>query len=129
MADAITVLIVDDETLIHPTLQDALEDGGFATTAASKPAEAIALLEAEGAAFSALVTDINLGSKLTGWDIAKRARELNPDIPVVYMTGFADNEWPVNGVPNSVLLTKPFAAAQLVTAVSQLLNAAPTKPA
>jgi DNA-binding NtrC family response regulator len=128
VADSVTVLIVDDETLIHPTLQDALEEGGFATTAASEPDQAIAMLEAEGASFSALVTDINLGSKLTGWDIAKRAREINPDIPVVYMTGFADNEWSANGVPNSVLLTKPFAGAQLVTAVSQLLNAATTKP-
>ena len=128
MSDAITVLIVDDETLIHPTLQDVLEDGGFATATASTPDNAIAMLEAEGQAYSALVTDINLGAKLTGWDIARRAREINPDIPVVYMTGFADNEWPANGVPNSVLLTKPFAGAQLVTAVSQLLNAALTKP-
>jgi DNA-binding response OmpR family regulator len=86
------------------------------------------MLEAEGQTYSALVTDINLGAKLTGWDIARRAREINPDMPVVYMTGFADNDWAANGVPNSVLLTKPFATAQLVTAVSQLLNAATTKP-
>jgi hypothetical protein len=39
------------------------------------------------------------------------------------MTGAAAEEWGAHGVPNSILLTKPFAPAQLVTAVSQLLNA------
>jgi len=43
-------------------------------------------------------------------------------MPIVYMTGDSADEWPSKGVPNSILLTKPFAPAQLVTAVSQLLN-------
>ena len=59
---------------------------------------------------------------------AKQARELDPNFPVVYMTGAAADQWPVHGVPNSVLLTKPFAPAQLVTAISNLLNAAPLPP-
>jgi hypothetical protein len=40
------------------------------------------------------------------------------------MTGDAADEWASKGVPESILLHKPFAPAQLVTAVSQLLNAA-----
>jgi hypothetical protein len=43
-------------------------------------------------------------------------------LPVVYITGATADEWAIQGVPNSILLTKPFAPAQLVTAVSQLLN-------
>jgi hypothetical protein len=39
------------------------------------------------------------------------------------MTGVAADDWLAEGVPNSILLKKPFAPAQLVTAVSQLLNA------
>jgi hypothetical protein len=38
------------------------------------------------------------------------------------MTGASAHDWGSKGVPNSVLLTKPFANAQVVTAVSQLLN-------
>ena len=53
------------------------------------------------------------------------AREINPTIPVIYMTGTHGEEWASKGVPNSVLLIKPFAPAQIVTAVSQLLNANP----
>ena len=71
----------------------------------------------------ALVTDINLGSgKLDGWNVARCAREIDPDFPVVYMTGDSADEWASKGVPNSILITKPFAPAQLVTAISQLLN-------
>jgi DNA-binding NtrC family response regulator len=71
-----------------------------------------------------LITDVNLGrDKLSGWDVAKRARELNPSVAVIYMTGDSGHDWAANGVPNSVLLLKPFAPAQVVTAVSQLLNA------
>jgi DNA-binding response OmpR family regulator len=69
------------------------------------------------------VTDINLGhGPLSGWDVARRGKEVNP-VPVVYMTGDSAAHWAAQGVPNSVLLTKPFAPAQLLTAVSQLLNA------
>jgi hypothetical protein len=45
--------------------------------------------------------------------------------PVVYMTGASADQWTSQGVPNSILLQKPFAPAQLMTAVSQLLNAPP----
>jgi hypothetical protein len=48
-------------------------------------------------------------------------RQIDPAFPIVYMTGAAAGDWASN-VPNSILLNKPFAPAQLVTAVSQLLN-------
>jgi hypothetical protein len=41
------------------------------------------------------------------------------------MTGAAAEQWTSQGVPNSLLLNKPFAPAQVVTAVSQLLNQTP----
>jgi DNA-binding response OmpR family regulator len=83
------------------------------------------LLKAADSAFRALVTDIHLAGKLDGWDVARAAREINCNLAVVYMTGAAAQEWASKGVPNSLLLIKPFAPAQLVTAVSQLLNAVP----
>ena len=43
-------------------------------------------------------------------------------MPVIYMTGTHSEQWASKGVPNSVLLAKPFAPAQLVTAISKLLN-------
>ena len=70
------------------------------------------------------MTDINLGGdKLSGWEVARHAREINPDFPVIYMSGDSAEEWASQGVPRSIMLAKPFAPAQLVTAVAQLLNA------
>ena len=59
---------------------------------------------------------------MTGWEVAKQARQIEPEFPIVYMTGAAADDWASHGVPHSILLVKPFAPARLVTAVSQLLN-------
>jgi CheY-like chemotaxis protein len=105
----------------------ALEGAGFAVVTASNGHEAIALLEREGAPLvRALLTDIDLGTEVNGWDVARHARELYPGIPVVYVTGGSAEEWSAHGVPNSVVICKPFVPIQVVTAVSQLLNATPT---
>lgn len=119
------ILIIEDEFIIQEMVQGALSEGGFETEITASGEEAMTLLEDGNGKYRALITDINLQGTLTGWDVAKSARELNPEIPVVYMTGAAADQWPSHGVPNSVILQKPFAPAQVVTAISQLLNQIP----
>ena len=121
MEPAVLLLIVENEPAIRNLLQASFEDGGFAVMLASSGEEAIAALDANHGV-RALVADINLDSKLTGWDVARHGREMNPDLPVVYVTGSEKHDWASLGVPNSVLIEKPFAPAQVLTAVSQLLN-------
>lgn len=123
--DRILVLIVEDEALIQLELEAALHDGGYATENSGE--SAIAKLEA-AAEVRALVTDINLLGEKTGWDVARRARELFPNFPVIYVTSVAAEEWTSQGVPNSILISKPFAPAQITTAISQLLNAGEAPP-
>ena len=123
MENQVVILIVEDDQLIQGVIEEALTDGGFETAIASSGEEAIDLLDGANPEFRALVTDINLGKGVRdGWAVARYARQNKPDMPIVYMTGDSADEWPSKGVPNSILLTKPFAPAQLVTAVSQLLN-------
>lgn len=74
--------------------------------------------------YRALVTDISLDGKIDGWEVARHVREIDPEYPVIYMSGASAADWASKGVPNSVILSKPFAPAQLVTAISNLLNAA-----
>jgi DNA-binding response OmpR family regulator len=105
--------------------EEALSDGGFASVLMASGEEAITFLNTETSKHRAVVTDINLSGKITGWDVGRTAREIDPTVPVIYMTGTHGEEWTSKGVPNSVLLAKPFAPAQLVTAISQLLNASP----
>lgn len=117
------ILVVEDDPLIQGIVTEALTTGGFEIVIASSGEQAIEALDASGGNFRALVTDINLGhDKLSGWEVARRAREINPNFPVVYMSGHAAEDWTSKGVPHSIMLAKPFAPAQLVTAVSQLLN-------
>jgi ActR/RegA family two-component response regulator len=97
LENRIQLLVVEDEALLHMMLEETLKDGGFAVTITASGADAIAMLEAPDAAFRAL-------------------------IPVVYTSGGGVADWSANGVPNSLLVAKPFAPAQVVTAVSQLLN-------
>jgi DNA-binding NtrC family response regulator len=68
------------------------------------------------------MTDINLQGNMDGWEVAQHAREIDPQFPIVYMSGAAAADWASKGVPNSVMLETPFAPAQLVTAVATLLN-------
>jgi CheY-like chemotaxis protein len=82
------------------------------------------LLDASDGKYRALVTDVNLGTDgMTGWDVARHAREINPSFSVVYMSGDSAEDWASQGVPKSIMLSKPFAPVQLVIAVAQLLNA------
>jgi CheY-like chemotaxis protein len=120
----IHVLVVDDEVLILHLLEASLEEGGYTVVSVDSSAEAIKMLDSKAHEFRAVVTDVNLGrTNPTGWDVARRARELIPDVPIVYMTGDSAAEWTSSGVPHSILVPKPFAPAQVVTAVSQLINA------
>ena len=117
------ILVVEDDPLVRGVVEETLTDGGFEIAMVSSGENAIDLLEVRKVNYRAVVTDINLGrDKIDGWDIARRAREIDAEFPVVYMTGASADDWASKGVPNSILLTKPFAPAQLLTAVSQLLN-------
>jgi DNA-binding response OmpR family regulator len=124
MGSAVTLLIVEDEVLVTFVIEEALRDGGYEVLTATTADEAMTILDDRSADIAALVTDIRLGSEKDGWDVARRARALNPAIPVIYTTGDSAADWPIHGVPKSVLLHKPFVAAQLVAAVSQRVNEA-----
>ena len=90
----VLIFVVEDEHLVRELLEHALVENGFAVENAESGEEAIRLLDASGADYRALVTDVNLApGKLTGWDVAKRGREINPDLPVVYMAGGEAQDW------------------------------------
>lgn len=119
------ILVVEDEVLIQTLVEETLTDGGFEAAIAASGEEAVTLLKGHKGKYRALVTDLNLRGKMDGWEVAQHAREIEPEFPVVYMSGAAAADWTSKGVPNSIMLSKPFATAQLLTAVSSLLNSGP----
>jgi CheY-like chemotaxis protein len=128
LENLLVILVVEDDQLIQNVVEDTLGDGGFEIVIAASGENAVELLDAARGKYRALVTDINLRRDgIDGWRVARHAREIDPEFPVVYMSGDSAADWASKGVPNSILLPKPFAPAQLLTAVSQLLNSG--KPA
>jgi CheY-like chemotaxis protein len=119
------LLLAEDEPLIALVVQDNLEVGGFDVAVANNGTEAISLLDEQGDEIAGVITDIRLGNGPDGWEVAKHARKLKPGLPVIYTTGDSAGEWTVSGVPNSVILQKPYAAAQLITAIATLLTESP----
>ncbi|MBR1092066.1 response regulator [Bradyrhizobium manausense] len=115
-------MLVEDDDAIQGIVDDALREGGFDVASSKTGEEAVTLLKGQLISYCALVTDINLLGRFNGWEVARAAREADPSFPVVYISGAAVQDWPAQGVPNSIILQKPFAPAQLTTAVSQLLN-------
>ncbi|MCS3898407.1 DNA-binding response OmpR family regulator [Bradyrhizobium japonicum USDA 38] len=114
--------MVEDEDAIQSIVDDTLSQGGFKVAIAKTKEEAVTVLKGRLVAYRALVIDTNLLGRFSGWEVARAVRDVDPNFPVVYVSGVAAHEWPAQRVPKSIMLQKPFAPAQVTIAVSQLLN-------
>lgn len=126
LADPLPILVVEDQALIQDLIEAALEEGGYRVVLAVSGTDAAQALEDERQAFAAIVTDIDLGSGPSGWEVARIARRVRPKLPVIYMSGGSADGWSAEGVPDSVMVAKPFAPAQLVITVATQITAATT---
>ena len=105
-AGPIRVLVVEDEILISEWVTEALAEQGFAVQAVTNAADAVGRLAAE--AVDVLFTDINLPGGMDGAALARRARELRPNLAVVYASARATTLAPDARVPGAVILPKPY---------------------
>lgn len=118
------VLLVEDELDLAELIAEALEDEGLEAAIATSDADAYAALEARGKEFAVLIADINLGVGTTGYDVARRARQLNRGLKVVYISGQAAQLGRF-GVEDGVMFPKPFSAGELAHRVRALLGEPP----
>jgi CheY-like chemotaxis protein len=111
------VLLVEDEPLLSEMTKNDLEDLGFSTVCAKDAAEALETLQGEARA-GVLITDIRMPGEFDGWELARRARALRPDLLVIYISGYsADAPQPVVG---SVFLKKPYRLRDVEDALARL---------
>ena len=111
------VLVVEDEPEVCELIQQQLADQGYEVVCASNDHAAYTTLQKEARSFRALIVDINLGKGTTGFDVARRARRLNPNVPVVYVTGGDPSSVEVHAVDGAALVLKPFDRDDLLTAL------------
>jgi CheY-like chemotaxis protein len=107
------ILIADDEPGIRTMVASTLKRVGYDTIVAEDGAKALHLLGC-GLVVDALMTDIRMPGA-DGWAVARAYREQFPNLPVLYVTGQADDMLPV---PGAVLIEKPFRMSQILTALS-----------
>lgn len=104
------VLVVEDDPFVRDMAVTGLEDAGYKVIEAAHGGQALKLLET-GIAVDALLTDIRM-PEVNGWEVARAYRERFPDLPVLYVTGYAEQMQPV---PGGIVLTKPYKLAQVIS--------------
>jgi CheY-like chemotaxis protein len=119
---AVSVLLVEDESLIAEMIGMALEDHGYAVSIAASASEALDHLAA--GAVDILFTDINLPGDMDGADLAVRAREMQPDLPVIYASGRWSLLERLQRMPHSAVLPKPYSLTRALETVELLAGGA-----
>ena len=121
MADTeLRVLVVDDEEGMRQLVRRCLADGCHVVDASSG-AEALALV-ADGCAIDVLVTD-EMMPEMEGHELARRFRAQNPDLKVLYLTGYADRLFDAKDQmwESEAYLEKPFTRDGLRQAIAQVV--------
>jgi CheY-like chemotaxis protein len=102
-----SVLLVEDESAICDIAAEALEEQGFAVQAVSNAGDALRCL-ITGPAIDVLFTDVNLPGGMDGVALVLRARELQPDLPIIYTSGRSSTIEHMEPVEGSLFIPKPY---------------------
>ncbi|MEN5029292.1 response regulator [Pseudomonas sp. Ps21-P2] len=113
-----TILVVEDDNIVRMLIVDVLEELEYTVLEAADAAEALAFLNNADQTIDLMMTDLGLPD-MNGKDLANRAREIRPDIPVLFASGYADSVDVPEGMHN---IGKPFAIDQLRDKVKGILG-------
>jgi len=114
------ILVVDDEPAIRRFVRSILEGSGHTVMEASLGEEALGLLREQVPPPDLLLTDIVMPG-MNGLALAAQAHKILPGLHVLFMSGFSQ-EYTAE-LTGSVCVSKPFKAAELVSAVHSALSA------
>ena len=118
--NATTILVVEDEALVREMIVWELDEAGHVVFEAGSADEALEMLDSRSV--DILFTDIRMPGQLDGWDLAEEVHRRNPEIRVIYTTGYS-HERP-RAVPNSLFIRKPYRATEILAAIETLVRAA-----
>jgi two-component system cell cycle sensor histidine kinase/response regulator CckA len=116
-----TVLVVDDEPSVRTFVDRVLRAAGYTTLTATNGPEALALSE-RGTRFDLLLTDVRMPG-MEGDELARRLRERDPTLKVLYLTGYSDDLFKRRHAlwADEAFLDKPCSREAVEQAVSLLL--------
>jgi two-component system cell cycle sensor histidine kinase/response regulator CckA len=119
------VVLVEDEELIRKLLERVLESAEYEVLAAPDGERALKLIEGRAGELALLLTDLVMPG-MNGLELARAARELQPDLPVLCMSGYSEQTLRDRGGEGDELdfIEKPFAPGELTDRVAALLRGA-----
>jgi CheY-like chemotaxis protein len=115
------VLLVDDDELVRLVIAEILRDAGYEVIETGDPLDALGLPEALGLP-DVLITDIDLHSKLNGFDVAADARRLWPEVRIILISGGTAGHKRQSLGPRDLYMQKPFSNERLLGAVEKLAS-------
>jgi CheY-like chemotaxis protein len=115
-----TVLVVEDEELISELISDALHEQGYRVHAVANADDALRYLRA-GAPVDLLFTDINLPGEMDGAILAQHARDMRPDLPIVFASGRWSLLEDLRAMPGTACLAKPYSLTRACSVVEGLV--------
>ncbi len=116
------ILLVEDEPLQRELIAESLSSAGYEVTATRTGDEA-AILLADRDRFDALLTDISIPGRIDGIGLAEHARQVHPDLPILFVSGGAANLLRAGALaPPTVCMSKPFEAVALLRAIGLLIG-------
>ena len=115
------VLVVDDDSSVLITYQLILERQGYEVTACGTSREAIEATRKKR--FDAILCDYSLEEKHTGFEVITAARNRDPGVPAVLLTGYATNETADEAAANNIgVLFKPIEIEEFLATTSKMLR-------
>lgn len=116
------VLVVEDQPGVREVSRRILTEHGYDVLSVEDPEEAVRIA-LDGTPPDVLVTDV-LMPGLSGAQLVERVRARLPDMPVVFVSGFAEEaQTATSGDAPTLFVEKPFRAGELLTAVARALRA------
>jgi CheY-like chemotaxis protein len=117
------VLLVEDEALVRTTVAATLRDLGYQVLEAGNGPMALQALEGGGrASVDLLVTDVGLPGGLNGRQVADAARAGKPDLPVLFITGYAGAILEGQLAPGMLVIGKPFTLEAIAAKVKSMIE-------
>jgi len=122
------ILLAEDDDSVRAFVKRALELDGHSVTAAEDGALALEILEQCGDRFDLLLSDIKM-PVMDGIALALNAARTFPALPILLMTGFADQRERAHGLDQLVrdIVPKPFSLADIRAAVTRVLQTEPQR--
>lgn len=117
------VLVVDDQASVREFAARVLARRGYTVLEAVSGPAAVEMAEAVGGRVRLLLTDLVLPG-MPGDELARRLRERNPELRVVFMSGYEEDELASRGIDSigAAYMTKPFDAEVLTLMVEGALQ-------